>query len=536
MPGRVRALGAILMRFGTGRIARVAAIAASICLLLTLAPGLSAESSVTVSVSTVPTSIKLYRNLYAGATVDTNAADIRPTADGGAVAVGVTTSPAGYPVGWVLKLDASGNAQWSEDVGAAFTYPSSVEPTGDGGVVLAGGTQGGSGAVCDPLSGRECAWVAKLGPGGAVEWQRVYATGTSTLQVAWDIRQTTDGGYVVAGGSGAQTAYGAWVAKLDPAGNVEWQQVFGGTSHLDLANFESVRQTADGGYVAAGWNTAGYDESGIQRLSAFVVRFDPIGGVLWETAYTNVDSTEANIGGARANAIVQASDGGFLVGGAWTNLASPVGADFLLLKLHPSGDIDWQRAYDGGVRCFDGYIGRQCTRLGGFIYDVQRSPDGGYLLSGIGHAIEEDNPWVQAWLGKVDPGGNFLWQNTFFAARTANAFYGVGATADGGVVTIGTMAIYEPESIQNAMYIVKRDPNGNVASCSDVHAGAPLMVLNPSLVLNTPSLPIDAARGSSAPAAGSSQQTSVRVTGQCGDVVPSPLPPLKPSKRPKKHG
>jgi len=480
----VRALGAILMRFGTGRIARVAAIAASICLLLTLAPGLSAESSVTVSVSTVPTSIKLYRNLYAGATVDTNAADIRPTADGGAVAVGVTTSPAGYPVGWVLKLDASGNAQWSEDVGAAFTYPSSVEPTGDGGVVLAGGTQGGSGAVCDPLSGRECAWVA----------------------------------------------------KLDPAGNVEWQQVFGGTSHLDLANFESVRQTADGGYVAAGWNTAGYDESGIQRLSAFVVRFDPIGGVLWETAYTNVDSTEANIGGSRANAIVQASDGGFLVGGAWTNLASPVGADFLLLKLHPSGDIDWQRAYDGGVRCFDGYIGRQCTRLGGFIYDVQRSPDGGYLLSGIGHAIEEDNPWVQAWLGKVDPGGNFLWQNTFFAARTANAFYGVGATADGGVVTIGTMAIYEPESIQNAMYIVKRDPNGNVASCSDVHAGAPLMVLNPSLVLNTPSLPIDAARGSSAPAAGSSQQTSVRVTGQCGDVVPSPLPPLKPSKRPKKHG
>ena len=188
----MRALGAILMRFGTGRTARVAAIAASICLLLTLAPGLSAESTVTVSVSTVPTSIKLYRNLYAGATVDTNAADIRPTADGGAVAVGVTTSPAGYPVGWVLKLDASGNAQWSEDVGAAFTYPSSVEPTGDGGVVLAGGTQGGSGAVCDPLSGRECAWVAKLGPGGAVEWQRVYATGTSTLQVAWDIRQTTD--------------------------------------------------------------------------------------------------------------------------------------------------------------------------------------------------------------------------------------------------------------------------------------------------------------------------------------------------------
>ena len=56
------------------------------------------------------------------------------------------------------------------------------------------------------------------------------------------VRQTNDGGYIVAGGLGGQ----AWLLKLDLYGEEEWQNTY---SLGDFGYTRSVIQTSDGGYL-----------------------------------------------------------------------------------------------------------------------------------------------------------------------------------------------------------------------------------------------------------------------------------------------
>ena len=70
------------------------------------------------------------------------------------------------------------------------------------------------------------------------------------MTVPNSIKQTTDGGYIVAGDTDLWTGSSdAWVLKLDDNGNVQWQKAYGGTMS-DSAN--SIQQTSDGGYIMAG--------------------------------------------------------------------------------------------------------------------------------------------------------------------------------------------------------------------------------------------------------------------------------------------
>jgi len=73
---------------------------------------------------------------------------------------------------------------------------------------------------------------------------------------AWSIKPTSDGGYIVAGGSESNDSdvsgnheLGLLGVKLDDAGAIQWQKSLGGS----LGDFAySIQQTSDGGYVVAG--------------------------------------------------------------------------------------------------------------------------------------------------------------------------------------------------------------------------------------------------------------------------------------------
>jgi len=79
-------------------------------------------------------------------------------------------------------------------------------------------------------------------------------TNPITFQVTFDrggsdkgnsVQQTTDGGYVIAGGTGMDI----WLIRTDENGLKLWDKTFG-SSGVDHGN--SVQQTTDGGFIIAG--------------------------------------------------------------------------------------------------------------------------------------------------------------------------------------------------------------------------------------------------------------------------------------------
>jgi uncharacterized delta-60 repeat protein len=179
-----------------------------------------------------------------GGSGDDRAHSVQQTSDGGYIVAGETFSfGAGDCDFWVLKLDSSGDVTWQKTYGGSYyDYTYSVQQTSDGGYVVTGDTHSFGAGEWD-------FWVLKLDSSGDVAWQKTY--GGSDDDRAHSVQPTSDGGYVVVGRTESFGAGGSdcWLLKLDSGGGVTWQKTYGGTNG-DFAF--SVQQTSDGGYVVAG--------------------------------------------------------------------------------------------------------------------------------------------------------------------------------------------------------------------------------------------------------------------------------------------
>ena len=248
------------------------------------------------------------------------AASAQQTSDGGFIVVGGTTSfGAGSDV-WVLKLNATGGVVWQKTYGGAGDdFATSVQQTSDGAFIVAGNTNSFGAGGYD-------VWVLKLDPTGGVVWQKTY--GGTGNDFADSVRQTTDGGYIVGGrtSSFGQGLIDAWVLKLNATGGVVWQKTYGGKGD-DFAS--SAQQTSDGGYIVAG----GTNSFGQGATDAWVLKLDATGGVVWQKTY---GGTDVDFG----NSIEQTSDGGFVVAGSTRSFGPGGGHSIgWVLKLDANGNI-----------------------------------------------------------------------------------------------------------------------------------------------------------------------------------------------------
>ena len=204
------------------------------------------------------------------------ATSIQQTSDGGYIIAGSTRSIDGDVSGnnggvnakdaWIVKINSSGTIQWQKCIGGSSGYngwgdddfASSIQQTSDGGYILAGHTNSQDGDVSGN-HGLIDSWVVKLNSTSSIEWQK--CLGGTNFDEAKSIKQTSDGGYIVAGYTmsndgditGNHGNTDSWVAKLNSNGSLQWQKLLG-LSDYEGAN--CIQPTVDGGYIIAGYTNS----------------------------------------------------------------------------------------------------------------------------------------------------------------------------------------------------------------------------------------------------------------------------------------
>ncbi len=157
------------------------------------------------------------------------------------------------------------SVQWEKFYGGnGEDVASSIHQTVDGGYIATGYSNSTNGEVTGN-HGEFDYWVIKIDHLGNLQWEKCFGgmwndNASNEGETGNYVLQTNDGGYIISGasnsadgevtghhGTTATTDY--WIVKTDAAGNIQWENSFGGSSN----DFPStIRQTNDGGYIVAG--------------------------------------------------------------------------------------------------------------------------------------------------------------------------------------------------------------------------------------------------------------------------------------------
>ena len=311
---------------------------------------------------------------------------------------------------------ATPQEQWNRTFGGGYGDGAwCLQQTDDGGFILAGNTASrGEGSDL---------FLVKTDESGNCTWSRAY--GGSGEDVGYFVQQTDDGGYVVVGSSNSY-AMGEellWLVKTDGNGSLSWDKTFGGFVSSAGDGGWSAEQTADGGYIAAGYTQS----SGAGRKDLWLIKTDALGGLIWEKSY---GGQEDDVG----MSVLQSNDGGYIVAGRTASFGAG-GDDIWLLKTDSLGKEIWNQTYGG--RGDD--TGFQV---------VER--DDGYALVGRTESGEADKRIL---LIRVDPDGGLIWEKSYPGGSVAS----LQPTYDGGYIMAGR--VDSNEGKRDAL-LIKADSGG----------------------------------------------------------------------------
>ncbi len=213
------------------------------------------------------------------------------------------------------------------------------------------------------------------------------------------------------------------------APGIQWQKCLGGTGD-DGA--KCIIQTSDSGYVMAGstissdGDVSGDHINGPYNRDAWIVKLSPSGALQWQKCL-------GGTGDDAANCIIQTKDGGYAIAGLTTSNDGDVSGihgsnpDAWIIKLSSSGAIEWQK-------CFGGSFLDQANSI------IQTS-DGGYTVAGFTSSIDGDvsgnHGGSDAWVIHIDSLGNLKWQQCYGGSGEENA-NSIARTVDGGYIIGGS--------------------------------------------------------------------------------------------------
>jgi gliding motility-associated-like protein len=218
----------------------------------------------------------------------------------------------------------------------------------------------------------------------------------------------------------------AIVTYCQPAPVLEWQRTYGSTYGEYPGK---ILKTADDGYIVSGYS-AGADgdimgHHGNNTVpDVWIVKLDPTGNIQWQKSFGGTDSDAGAY-------IYETADGGFVVAASAASRNCDMtgnhgGFDFWILRLDRKGEVIWQKMYGGSKE--------------DYVRGITLSSDGGFFVVGETQSNDGDvtgnHGQQDIWLIKIDNSGNLKWQKALGGTDIDNG-RGVVATANGGCAAIG---------------------------------------------------------------------------------------------------
>jgi hypothetical protein len=345
---------------------------------------------------------------------------VAQTFDKGYIIAGSTTSFGnGGTDAYILKTDSMGVAEWQKTFGGInIDQAYSIKQTSDSGFVIAGYTNSYGFGGYDM-------YLIKTDKYGDTTWTKTY--GGSNWDFAYSVEQTSDGGYIITGGTysfgkGDEDMY---LVKTNAAGDTLWTKTYGGTN-TDEAR--SVKSTSDGGYIITGNTKSFGDING----DFYTVKTNSTGDTLWTKKNGGVNEDDAF-------EIIENNAGGYIIGGK-TKSAGNGNFDGLIIKLSSTGLTLSGPTYGGTDD--DG------------INSIKQSADGRFAMAGYTYSYGFGFGTSDCLLYIENPYNGFH-SGTYGGSNTDKA-YSINTTQDGGYIICGTSLSY---SNLDHIFLIKTDSN-----------------------------------------------------------------------------
>jgi hypothetical protein len=183
-----------------------------------------------------------------------------------------------------------------------------------------------------------------------------------------------------------------------------------------------------------------YFQGMVLRLWFWIVFLAPssiLGQIVFDTVYSSNSA-------AKAEAVVNSPDGGYVLAGGTRKFGDPNG-DIFAMKIDSLGELVWEYPY-GGQGQFNLDHGR----------NIIRCQSGGYAIGGM--SWTNSHGYNDMSLTRIDENGIELWMKTYGGGAQDDA-YGLSQCSDGGFYLVGGTASYGAGSFD--LFLVRTDSLGD---------------------------------------------------------------------------
>lgn len=296
----------------------------------------------------------------------------------------------------------------------------SVRQTLDGGYVIAGYTE--SFGV-----GYEDVYLIKTDSLGNTLWERTY--GGSEEDAGYSVCQTPSGEYAVIGytysfGAGLSDVY---LVGTDSMGNASWHKTYGG-NNSDRG--WAIQHTPSGGYVITGYTRS----FGAGNSDVYFLKTDSAGNALWDVTYGDIFNEYGF-------SVQKISNGGYVIAGITESFGAGL-VDVYLVRTDSLGIIVWDKTYGDSLDDWG------CS--------VQPTLDGGHVIAGWTESFGAGG--TDVYLVKTDSLGDTVWTTTY-GGSSSDWGCSVLQTLDGGYIVSGYTCSLGAGGTD--AYLVKTDSMGN---------------------------------------------------------------------------